>query len=80
MDQAVLLLNAGNYYLRTLNGANGKQIRQVLLGSEQTNTGSDISSAGNEISVLIERTAGGSLLRIYDSTTLALKKTLTLPK
>jgi hypothetical protein len=80
MDQAVLLLNAGNYYLRTLNGANGKQIRQVLLGSEQTNTGSDISSAGNEISVLIERTAGGSLLRIYDSSTLALKKTLTLPK
>ena len=79
-DQAVLLLNAGNYYLRTLNGASGKQIKQVLLGSEQTNTGSDISSAGNEISVLIERTAGGSLLRIYDSATLALKKTLTLAK
>ncbi|MFM8441853.1 MAG: hypothetical protein ACKN9W_00750 [Methylococcus sp.] len=80
MDQAVLVLNAGSYYLRTLNGASGKQIKQVLLGSEQTNTGSDISSAGSEISVLIERTVGGSLLRIYDSGTLALKKTLTLPK
>jgi len=80
MDQAVLVLNAGNYYLRTLSGANGKQIKQVLLGSEKTYIGSDLSAAGNEISVLIEKTAGGSLLKIYDSATLAPKKTLTLPK
>jgi hypothetical protein len=78
-DQAVLVLKNGSWYLRTLNGANGKQIKQVSLGSEKTYVANDLSSEGNQISVLITKTAGGTLLKIFDSATLALQKTLPLP-
>jgi hypothetical protein len=78
-DQAVLAMKAGNYYLRTIDGATGTQVKQVALGPATNITPSALTSVGQEISVLITKSTGIAILQLRDSTTLALVKTLTLP-
>jgi hypothetical protein len=80
LDQATLVLSLGNYYLRTIDSATGKQLKQVVLGSSKSVIPNALTLVGNKISILITQLTGGSVLKLYDSATLVLVKTLTLPK
>lgn len=80
MDQVVLAMKSGNYYLRTIDGATGKQLKQVTLGTMTNIMPSALTAVGTQISVLITKSTGVSVLQLRDNTTLALVKTLTLPK
>jgi glucose dehydrogenase len=80
MDQVVLAMNSGNFYLKTIDSATGKQLKQVALGAATTITPSALTTVGTQISVLITKSTGISVLQLRDNTTLALVKTLTLPK
>ncbi|CAK0774338.1 C-type lectin domain-containing protein [Gammaproteobacteria bacterium] len=83
-DQAVLSTDSGKYYLRTINGATGKQIKQVTLGVVADIKAIALSSGEKQISVLITKVAGGAeslnVVQLRNNVTLALQKTITLPK
>ena len=75
-DQVVLVKKLSNYYLRTINGATGKKLKQVVLkGMPEA-----LTVAGTQISVLITKSTGVSVLELRDNTTLTIVKTLKLPK
>lgn len=80
MDQAILASKLGIYYLRTIDSATGIQLKQVALGAAKDITPSDLTAVGNQISVLIAKSTGTSILQLRDDTTLSLIKTLTLRK
>ncbi|CAK0767319.1 hypothetical protein CCP3SC1AL1_4130001 [Gammaproteobacteria bacterium] len=73
-------MKSGNYYLRTINGATGKQLKQVVLGTAANIKPNALTAVGKRISVLEKKSTGVSILQIRDAATLALVKTLTLPK
>lgn len=80
MDQAVLAMISGNYYLRTIDSSTGKQLKQVALGAATTITPSALTAVDKQISVLITKSTDRSILQLRDNATLAIVKTLTLPK
>jgi hypothetical protein len=87
-DQALLVLSTDNYYLRIINGATGKQLKQIILGSGSSLMSSSALTVvddtnGNgyqEISVLITKADGTGVLQLRDSLTGALVKTFNLLK
>jgi len=79
-DQAVLSVNSGKYYLRTINSATSKQVRQVAVGAVVDIKAIALSSGEKQISVLITKATGGSVVQLRDLVTLAVQKTITLPK
>lgn len=79
-DQAALSQSAGNYYLQTFDTATGKRLKQVLLGSAKNITAKALTSVGKQISVLITKSTGESILQLRNGTDLSLLKILTLPK
>lgn len=76
-DQALLYLNAGRYYLRTLSSATGKTLRLVFLGPNLTPI--DLTTVDKRVSILIRKSDGTSGLQWRDSRTGALVKTINLP-
>jgi|GEM_PF-1445820 len=80
IDQAVLVMRAGRYYLRTINGATGKQLKQVVLGTAANIKPNALTAVGVQISVLEKKSTGVSILQIRDAATLAVLKTFTLSK
>lgn len=77
-DQALLILKEGQYYLRIISGATGKQLKQVWLGSNLTPN--DMTSVDKQVSILITKSDGTNTLQLRDSVTGALVKTIYLPK
>lgn len=79
-DQAVLVIKSNKYYLRTIDSATGKQLKQVALGTTKDITPIALTSVGQQISALITISTGTSILQLRNNATLALVKTLTLSK
>ena len=80
MDQAVLTLKLDKYYLLTINGLNGKQLKQVTLGATKDITPKALAAWHNNISVLIMKSTGITVLELHNRVTLALTRTMTLAK
>jgi hypothetical protein len=79
MDQAVIAMKSGNYYLQTIDSVTGKRLKQVVLGTVKSITPKDLTAVETQISVLIKNRTGASVLQLRDNTTLFLLKRLTLP-
>ncbi|CAK0778130.1 C-type lectin domain-containing protein [Gammaproteobacteria bacterium] len=79
-DQAVLSSDSGKYYLRTINTITGKQLKQVTLGAVADIQAIALTFVDNRISVLITKFTGGSVLQLREKVSLAVQKTITLPK
>lgn len=77
-DQAVLTMKAGQYYLRIISSATGKQLKQVSLGANLTPI--DLTAVDKQISILITKSNGASVLQLRDSVTGTLVTTINLPK
>jgi len=82
IDHATLALKSDRqYYLQTINGANGKQIKQVKIGDESEVLPLSLSSSGETISVLIkEYSSGGTLVQTWSRAGLRSLKEVDLPK
>jgi len=79
-DQAVLSTDSGKYYLRTINTITGKQLKQVTLGAVADIKAIALTFVDNRISVLITKFSGGNVLQLREKVSLAVQKTITLPK